>query len=301
MKRTPITDQLIFLEPDDMRLFRACAGLMVQGARKLVIDANMGPETAAFLQTEKPQAAIISHYHLDHGVWGTVAQDHTEADVFIPSGEEAYLTDLDFFVSQTAGPYGLVEAWRRFSVDDCGYHELNHYTAYDPGRSFSDRDVSIVCLDTGGHSPSHRSFYFPDDKVLFTGDMGVDRFGPWYGWTDCDLRRLVEAILTLRGLSVHVLLTSHGGMLTSDIQKAWDRVLKHLVDRENRVAQQLEKGCRPEAIVAEGIFFPQKSQVPEPMQSFLYMWDTAMYDHHHKMLEEGGLARLFPELRSLKP
>jgi hypothetical protein len=53
--------------------------------------------------------------------------------------------------------------------------------------------------------------------------------------------------------------------------------------------------------VAEGIFFPQKSQVPEPMQSFLYMWDTAMYDHHRKMLEEGGLAQFFPELRSLKP
>jgi glyoxylase-like metal-dependent hydrolase (beta-lactamase superfamily II) len=301
MKRTPITDQLIFLEPDDMRLFKACAGLMVQGARKLVIDANMGPETAAFLQTEQPQAAIISHYHLDHGVWGTVAQDHTEADVFIHSGEEAYLANLDFFVNQTAGPYGLAETWRRFSVEDCGYCELKHYTPYDPDHAFTDQGLAIVCLDTDGHSPSHRSFYFPEDKVLFTGDMGVDRFGPWYGWADCDLRQLVEAILSLRSLPVDVLLTSHGGMLTSGIPEAWDLALKRLVERENHVAQRLEKGHRPEAIVAEGIFFPQKAQVPEPMQSFLYMWDTAMYDHHHKMLEEGGLARFFPELRSLKP
>jgi hypothetical protein len=90
-------------------------------------------------------------------------------------------------------------------------------------------------------------------------------------------------------------------MLTSGIPEAWDLALKRLVERENHVAQRLEKGHRPEAIVAEGIFFPQKAQVPEPMQSFLYMWDTAMYDHHRKMLEEGGLARFFPELRSLKP
>ena len=80
-----------------MRLFQACAGVMVQSTRKLVIDANMGPETASFLQAEKPQAAIISHYHLDHGVWGAVAQDHTQAEVFIPSGEERYLTDIDYF------------------------------------------------------------------------------------------------------------------------------------------------------------------------------------------------------------
>ena len=77
-----------------------------------------------------------------------------------------------------------------------------------------------------------------------------------------------------------VLLTSHGGMLTTDIGAAWDHALQRLLEREKRVAARLEKGLTPEAIVAEGIFFPTKSQVPEPMRSFLYMWDTAMFDHH---------------------
>lgn len=97
MKRTRISDQLTFLEPDDMRLFQACAGVMVQSTRKLVIDTNMGPETAAFLDTEQPQAAIISHYHLDHAVWTTVAHAYTSTEVFIPSGEDPHLTDIDFF------------------------------------------------------------------------------------------------------------------------------------------------------------------------------------------------------------
>lgn len=301
MQRTRITDQLTFLEPDDMRLFKACAGVMIQSTRKLVIDANMGPETAAFMQAEKPQAAIISHYHLDHGVWGAVAQDHTQAEVFIPSGEEPYLSDIDYFLDHTARPYGLAEAWQRFSVEECGYRELTRYTAYEPGRSFSDRRMTIVCLDTTGHSPSHRSFYFPEDKVLFTGDMGVDRFGPWYGWQECDLRHLVASIFKLRGLPVDVLLTSHGGMFTAHIDAAWNRTLRHLREREKGVATRLEKGLSPETIVAEGIFFPQKSQVPEPMQSFLTMWDTAMFDHHRKLIEQGGLDRFFPELDRLVP
>jgi hydroxyacylglutathione hydrolase len=301
MKRTRVTDQLTFLEPDDMRLFKACAGVMVQTTRKLVIDTNMGPETAAFLHAEQPQAAIISHYHLDHAVWTTVAQKHTQAEVFIPSGEESYLTDIDFFLEHTAGPYGPVEAWRHFSVKESGYRELEGTTTYHPGRSFSDRHLSIVCLDTSGHSPAHRSFYFPEDKVLFTGDMGVDRFGPWYGWVNCDLRHLVESILHLRGLPVDVLLTSHGGMLTSRIDAAWHQALRHLLKREQGVATRLEAGLRPETIVAEGIFFKQKAQVPEPMRSFLTMWDTAMFDHHRKLIEQGGLTRFFPELATLAP
>ena len=299
MKRTRITDQLTFLEPDDMRLFKACAGVMIQSTRKLVIDANMGPETAAFLHAENPQTAIISHYHLDHGVWGTVAQDHTQAEVFIPSGEERYLTEIDYFLDHTAGPFGLVEPWKQFSVAGCGYREIERYSTYDAGCSFSDRRMTITCLDTTGHSPSHRSFYFPEDKVLFTGDMGVDRFGPWYGWGDCDLRHLVASILELRGLAVEVLLTSHGGMLTANIDAAWNQALRHLLNREKGVATRLGKGLRPEAIVAEGIFFPQKSKVPEPMRSFLTMWDTAMFDHHRKLIEQGGLIRFFPELTRL--
>lgn len=301
MKRTRITDRLTFLEPDDMRLFKACAGVMVESTRKLVIDTNMGPETISFLQAENPQSAIITHYHLDHGTWGAVAQDHTQAEVVIPAGEERYLTDINYFLEQTAAPYGPVDAWRYFSVEACGYRELERYSAYEAGRSFSDQRMTIICLDTTGHSPSHRSFYFPEAKVLFTGDMGVDRFGPWYGWADCDLRHLVASILKLRELPVDVLLTSHGGMRTSNIRAVWDRALRLLLEREKSVATRLEKGFTPEAIVAEGIFFIQKSQVPEPMQSFLYMWDTAMFNHHRILIEQGGLTRFFPELTTLVP
>jgi len=299
MKRTRITDRLTFLEPEDMRAFKACAGLLVQGTRKLAIDASMGPETIPLLREENPREAVISHYHLDHGIWGADVLDHTGAEVWVPSGEERYLTDLQFFLDQTAGPYGLVEAWRRFSVEECGYRELGRCHPYDPGKSFSDSAITIACLDTSGHSPSHRSFYFPTDKVLFTGDMGVDRFGPWFGWKDCDLRALVGAILFLRGLPVNVLLTSHGGLLTSGIRQAWDQALALLLEREARVARRLEEGGEPEAIVAEGIFFPRKDHVPEPMRSFLTMWDTIMFGHHRKMIAEGGLVSYFPELHKI--
>ena len=299
MKRTRVTDSITFLEPDDMRLFQACAGVMVKGARKLVIDANMGPETTAFLQSENPEIAIISHYHLDHGVWGATAEEYTQAQVWVPAGEEPYLTNLDYFLDHTAGPHGLASEWRDFSVAQCGYRELQEFTSYDPGVLFSDHHVVIECLDTHGHSPAHRSFYFPNDKVLFTGDLGVDRFGPWYGWSECNLQALVAAILSLRQLPVNVLLTSHGGILTKDIDRAWNLTLNRLVKREKQVATRLEKGFSPDEIISEGVFFQNKSKVPEPMQSFLYMWDTVMFRHHREIIEAGGLLAEFPELAAI--
>ena len=299
MKRTRITDRIFFLEPEDMRLFKACAGVLVDGPRKLVIDANMGPETAAFLAAEKPDTAIVSHYHLDHGVWAAAARQHAEATVFIPAGEESYLTDIDFFIEHTAAPHGLAAEWKHFTLHDCGYRELRDFKTYDPGHGFSDHHMVIECLDTRGHSPAHRSFYFPDSKVLFTGDLGVDRFGPWCGWSECDLLSLVSSILTLRELPTDVLLTSHGGMLTTGIRDAWDLALRRLLQRETFIRKRLDRGLSPEAIVEKGIFFPQKTGVPEPMRSFLYMWDTVMFDHHRRLLDAGGFKVHFPELAAL--
>lgn len=297
MRRTRINDQLTFLEPDDMRTFKACAGVIVQGTRKLALDTSMGPETVSMLLEEKPSEAVITHYHLDHSIWGAEVLAHTEATLWVPSGEARYLRDRQFFLDQTAGPFGLVDEWRRFSGDDCGFHGLAHCHTYNGGDDFSDQSIRIECMDTRGHSPAHRSFYFPADKVLFTGDMGIDRFGPWFGWTDCDLRDLVASILVLRGLDVNVLLTSHGGMMTSDIRDAWDLALVRLLKREAGIHERMEKGLAPAAIVAEGIFFPHKERVPEPMRSFLTMWDTNMFNHHRKLIEAGGLKHFFPELK----
>ncbi len=37
MKRTRITDRITFLEPDSMSNFKSCAGVMVEGKRKVCI------------------------------------------------------------------------------------------------------------------------------------------------------------------------------------------------------------------------------------------------------------------------
>ena len=88
-------------------------------------------------------------------------------------------------------------------------------------------------------------------------------------------------------------------MLTTGIREAWDLALARLLEREARVAIRLEEGWEPENIVAEGVFFPHKDRVPEPMRSFLTMWDTAMFGHHRKMIAQGGLSRYFSELRNI--
>ena len=66
LKRTKITNKIDYVEPDSMTNFTSCAGIIVQSKKKVMIDVNMGAkETPGLMEEEKPEIAIITHYHLD--------------------------------------------------------------------------------------------------------------------------------------------------------------------------------------------------------------------------------------------
>jgi len=253
-------------------------------------------DTKEFLEIEKPDIAIMSHYHLDHSRWGSEILEYSGAELYVPAGEERHVSDLDFFISQTALPYGLADEWREFIVNVNCFKPVDRFTSYDSLTAFDIGRVVMECLDTPGHSPSHKSFYFPEEKILFTGDLGIDRFGPWYGWYDCNLKDFIDALLFLRSLDVDVILTSHGGIVDHNVREAFDRCLEFFFSRERMIREKLEKGKSRNEIIDEGICYMNKSKVREPLRMFLEMWDGITFDNHMKYIEEGSLADLFPEL-----
>ena len=42
-------------------------------------------------------------------------------------------------------------------------------------------DTEIKVLHTPGHTPGHLSFFIPEHRLLFTADVDLTRFGPFYG------------------------------------------------------------------------------------------------------------------------
>jgi hydroxyacylglutathione hydrolase len=297
LKTTRITDRITYVQPDSMANFSSCSGVMIESRKKVWIDMNLGPEdTPKLLKQEQPDTCIITHYHLDHSVWTRHVKAYSDASVWVPGIEEKCLTSLDYVIEHTAGVLGKGALWQDFVVNTLGYRELTEYYCYDTTTSFRDDIPEMVLIDTPGHSPGHTSFYFPDEKLLVSGDMGLDRFGPWYGWADCSILDFVHSILQLDGLEIKTVLTSHGGVVNNNIHDRLKACLRQLVTREQTVDRQLEQGRTKAQIVSSGLFFNNKDAVKDPMRSFLYMWETSMVGHHETLLRKGGLKQFFPEL-----
>jgi glyoxylase-like metal-dependent hydrolase (beta-lactamase superfamily II) len=301
MRRTRICEGVTYLEPDSMRSFKACAGLLLcDGGKAALVDANMGPaETLPLLEETHPDLAILSHYHIDHSAWASTAAEHTGAEIWAPEDEVGILADPTLLHTADARAHGIGGEWEAFMADTVGYAPVPSARGYTWGSPFRIGGLRLETLEAGGHSPGHTALYLPEMQILFCGDAGIDRFGPWYGWSNCDLVALVASLLRMRGLPQKLLLTSHGGMVSGDFQANWTQAIAKVLGREVRLRLDLEAGRDREEIVAAGIFFANKDKAPQPMRRFLYMWDHIMYDHHLKVLEKGGLTTFFPELSAL--
>ena len=299
MKLTRVNDLVTYVEPGSMAGFSACSGMIVRSRKTLLVDMNLDrDQIQGFLEKENPHACFITHYHLDHSVWLRTASNLPQANIFVPEAEARFLGSLSTVMEETARPLGRDRGakWENFVVNTLGFAPLEGHLTFDSFFSFKELAPEMVVLHTPGHSPGHTSFYFPDHGILFSGDLGLDRFGPWYGWPNCDILELAASILRLDGMDIRLILTSHGGMITTHPHGALKKSILMILERENKIRDLLETGVSKKTIIEKGVFFSNKDKVAQPMKTFLDMWDQVMFQHHESLLLQGGLLSFFPEI-----
>jgi glyoxylase-like metal-dependent hydrolase (beta-lactamase superfamily II) len=298
MKRLRITEHIEYLRPENEIGRFLCSGMIVRGSGKVFFDTNFGEvKTKELLLSEKPDFAIISHYHLDHALWGGFVRSVSDAELFVPFGEEDYVAKPDFFFERTVGRMPSAELWKQFVLEHLKFKGVREFRTYDGSFSLDLKQTKMVFVPAPGHSPGHMTAYFPEENILFTSDLGFGLFGPWYGFKDCDICYYVESLLTLKAMKPKLLLTGHGGVICEDIEGIFDRSIEVFFLREDRIREGLEKGRSRDSIVEDGIYFKNKEKAKGPLKGFLGDWDAVMFDLHIGVLNKGGLDSFFPGTR----
>lgn len=293
VKRVSISDRLTYVVPPRKAQlsFLGCSGLVVRDARTAVIDGNMGPdETPGFLAQEKPDVCVISHFHIDHSRWGHEAAQVPDVVLHVPRAELRYLADVDHFVERCGLPgEDMTRAWRAWLTGWAGLRPVPEAVPLAPGDVLDLGATRIQVIDARGHSPGHQAYWIEEDGILFCVDIGVDGFGPWYGWKDADLEQYVRSIWRLVELDARLLVTSHGGLIRNDIRKVLLGCLDVLRDREAVVARDLENGLDVDAITARGHIYGDTSRFSPPLDVAYGIWEENMVREHVRVLRAGGV------------
>jgi hydroxyacylglutathione hydrolase len=146
------------------------------------------------LSPQDMDMVIITHGHPDH-MEGVRVFQGTDAVVAVSSAEMAFI--------QTVAPhYG----------EALGIHGFEPQILVQEG-SLKTGDLAFEVIHTPGHSPGSICLYWPDRKVLFTGDVV---FNQGIGRTDLpggNGKELKESIRRISRLDVEYLLTGHGDIV----------------------------------------------------------------------------------------
>jgi len=281
--------------------FPACTSLFLDGGDvAAVLDTGAGPDALVKAKAERRVDIVVNtHYHFDHICGNYLFPD---AVFYLNQLEVKCFADL----SQVGNWLGIreiygnkgVEAWLEKvatpGYSQCSYTPAHRHEwwmssrvpaiAYDYDQDWQIGNVRVRMIHAPGHTRGFCCPFFPDEGLVYTGDIDLTDFGPWYFGSDGNIKDFIASAHRIAQLDVAWFLTGHqvGMCSRTHFLLKLDEYLAKIYKRQERLLDLLNSGISPEEIPAHGLLYPPKFQ----SDPWIAMWERIGVRKHLEWLRE---------------
>jgi hydroxyacylglutathione hydrolase len=276
----PLTDEISLLQGENKGRFPRAHSILIQAEENVLIDTGCGIPLLTAIKNEFDINYIInSHTHPDHSAGNWVFKDQT---IFVPleafnsSGNIVALSHR--FVGEE-----LASIWQEFARTVMGFQNCSPTHSYTEVTSFQIGEIVLTPIFTPGHTMDHYCFYYEPHQILFAFDYDLTSF-PWYGHRESSLTEFRQSIERLKALPTKIVVSSHRGIVTDNIQSEWDRYSQRLNERNQYILDLLDSPKTVSQLVdAAPIYrkFPYQ-------EILLRYWEEMMIQLHLEELKKEG-------------
>lgn len=229
---------IFYIPGENNSRFPYCACLYLKGKdMRVLIDAGMGDRRLEPVKKWGIDILILTHCHIDHRLTRNKIQT---VPVWCHEADAPFLTDRHLFYHGI----GLQRSGLDFSAGFKFSHDMFEVEIkqhlYD-GQRFDLGGITLETIHTPGHSPGHLAFYIPEADLLFTADVDLTSFGPFYGHDFADIGDFLQSIERLRQLNAGIVATGHAGPFNGQVIQEFNRYEEVVYQRDRRVLDQLTK------------------------------------------------------------
>lgn len=259
-------------------IYPYCNSVYVKGGG-LVIDPSSNRDRLIEInRDEKIDTVFLTHWHEDHFKYLHLYNDAT---LCMHPLDAPPLSDLETFIDWYMHDRETHKESRDYWMNVL--EKEFRFQPRKPGKYLNDGDiidlgnVTVEVIHTPGHSPGGLSFFFREEGVLFTGDLDLTRFGPWYGDRYSDIEQIITSVEKLRKIPAKVLLASHEkGVFAGNPGDLWDKYVGVINKRENKLIDFLSEPRNMTDIMNARIIYGRQK---EPAADFDLIETVSMKKH----------------------
>lgn len=275
----------IFLVPGENKsLFPFCACLYVKGKDlRVLIDAGMGNARMAACREKGIDLVILTHCHYDHR---STIQQIPGVPVWCHAAEAVHLRDTESYLKGT----GLIRSgmdmerlFKRF-----GFPRIPFGRNLAGGEKIDLGGLTLEVIHTPGHTPGHLSFFIPEADFLFSGDVALNAFGPFYGNDFSNIDDFIESIRTLKNIKASTVATSHSGPFRDKITERFARFEASIHRRDELVLRAFEEPRPLADLLGRHLFFKDYT---EPREIMRWMEQVKIEKHLERLTRTGRIRK----------
>jgi len=269
-----------------------CNCLWIDDDITCLIDSSPAETDRAFSKNRKVDMIVNTHAHMDHVQCN---RDFPHSKIFMHPAEHEMAQSGDKYLEE----YGM----KKFGRHPEYHPQLLKRWLFRPSHidgGITDKQTinlgatTFEVLHLPGHSPGHCGFIFPRQGFIFTADITLAKFGPFYGNMSASLPDFLNSLDLLVDMKPDFIISSHNQpMVKGNIVKRLIEYRDIIYARQRRIVDLISQGRHSIAEIASAA--PIHIHFPSPKPIF-FIYEQIMVMHHLRylqsqdyLIEDGGL------------
>ncbi|MCG8636429.1 MAG: MBL fold metallo-hydrolase [Desulfobacterales bacterium] len=284
----PVTDKIFIVDsPTSGRFPLAYAFLVLGTDTRALIDTGCGPKACRqVMETFEVDMVINSHCHPDH-----VAGNHLFKGraLWIPEERSRETGTVDLLSQRLLGPDQEAAAfWRNWVRTMLSMEDYEHTDTFGHGHVFDFGGVSLEAVHTPGHLADHYCFLEPGTNTLFSFDVDLSTFGPFYGNPEADIPEFEASMDKIMEMDPACVASSHRLPVQENVMDELTAFKKKITRNRNRIMKALDRAMTLDELCALKPIFGKYLPGVEVIYTF---FERCMIEKHLEQMLEKGLIR----------
>ncbi|MEJ2285393.1 MAG: MBL fold metallo-hydrolase [Desulfobacterales bacterium] len=280
-----LAPNIFYIPGENNSRFPYCACLYLKGKKlRVLIDAGMGPENMAPVKALGIDLLILTHCHIDHRL---TRMEIADVPVWCHEKEKVYFQDRDYFFTAMGFKRSGLDLNGLFDFAH-GMFEIEIDHQLTDGERIELGGITLETIHTPGHTPGHMAFFVPEHGLLFSGDIDLTSFGPFYGHDFADINDLLVSIKKLRQVKTNMVISGHAGPFREDLPARFKNYAEVIHTRDRLLLKTLEQAKSIEDFKGSHLFYKAYPDFPDLIRWF----ELVHIEKHLNRLKALGKVRI---------